>query len=1846
MGSTYRPWRYAGREEYREFQAKAFRNNASIVTEEAQQRVPEPSPRERLDAVATGETKKPRGDGGGGFFGALRDAAGEVAHGAKVVGENLISGEKFQETLGIDTGYMDSLRKKGLLGKAAALGLDTITAPLTVATIGAGPALSAGIKGATAGTRLATAGRAAAALASPALEGPIARRAAGEVAAGVGAGLASEGATSVLPEGTPGPLRAAVGIGAGLVGGVGALQAPRAASAAKDAAVRGAARVQASPLGQALTEEALRGTGVRAPAPAAGVIDATNPHMSAYEDVLIRHDIPYRVDEWGAIEILDRDRAEAVMADLQAAHADKIQAIKVQGEAAQGGFEGDVQYETRPDGTRQAIRKGGRTPGYHAFHQRYAADAAAHADMEDATRIYQILDEGRVVDASEEELRQPWRNGPLVEPPDLPPLQADYDAKKVAKGKGSVAARDEAGVKLGVAQADDYVAQRSGEGFSPYRTLADIDGELENLRVFSEWASKARKGEEVGYAGGVPQRAYAERLKQWREAIVEKGHDVAHTDLDGAGTASVGVVPRGAPGVGEGAAAAGAARGDAGARAKGARKARGGGVADSAAGAGGAAPGDVGLPTARPVERSSAEVIADQRARRDASGRPSAEVIARQAEQRAQLEAAEAPIVSGERSSAEVIADQAAAKRFDPRLPRPDGEPRVFPAPDGSGATVDRLRQRAPAGYRLNVPKDRAPEYRRVLTNEDMTWLEAHPEQPPIGGPKEARKLFKGYEDLTDLADGVAALIARYHSKWNRPTPTLAQDWRDIRRAAVAKFRDLHVADTLAQMGEDSLKGLSPDVRKQVTQGAWRDAKAAVKDLEDEITREEWWSELAPHKGEGVEGRPTGGVGGTVTQPEFIPGAVNPPVTPGGTWNRTRGTPPLGGDDQPVDLLGTRQRKTVLAEAAEKQKKPLSQAMQRLKSALGRLESADVREKVDPILAEKNRIDNVITHQVELAVTLERAKMRLAGLEVKAVEDGSFHLFANGRDVGLFEDVVEQVSDKGRAALASLDDAQREALGQIGETNRLFNGTKHFHAAKVSLAPDILGDYFGRRVLTREYVNQLGETVTIERGQSGQPSRSVGANRLKPRVLESVEAGMAKGFKYENPWEARAAILRGKLLDAEDGYLKRNLGGLRVRDPGSTFGLGQVSGHPGFNGMWFEPKVAERIQRGLDTQQKGPLRSIEALNSVLTPLRASFDLSATWQQGMRAWLTDPKMAGEYWWGVARSLKDPKVYDGMLLRLNDEGPGISYLLERGLRFTGEGAEGEFFVPRRIVEATGRAGVVGKGLNTGFNAANQHFGRLLNSYRIKFANDQYERLVAAGLEGAELDAAMRQSADGINRMFGWTHSKPSTWESVLLFAPRYTRASIETLMAAVSKGGIEGDMARKHLGLLLAEGAGIVWLLNEARGYETEFDPRDPNFLRLRNVGGLDVSPFGTYNTLFRALAQTAAGDPTGDGLPNPAAVGKFIEGKLSPAAGALYYPLKGETYLGEPLEPTAGPAGLGKTALELGKSNLPFGLQNLVSEGPAAALVGSTGLSASPLTPAEQRDLARSGSPGGLSLPIAGHVDVTGRRTTGEAQALFGQEYEALSGEQKAQVNERPSVAGPQAEVDRRAIARGGDRGMAAQIRQQVKTELDGSAAFLAASRDASGKPYTGNDFRKAYNDTMLRAAGARRVLGAFSGGDADVNGWFRLFEQATMQNGQTDYDRLERLQAEYEAAHPGVQEKVERESGIRDNAAVRQLREAKQQAKAYYAIPAYRGMTVEEGEKAGEFVALASDLVATGRARNRMHALALLRGFDPEGATLALRATRVGANPARKAFRQQNPLFAKFYYDSIAQLAA
>ena len=97
------------------------------------------------------------------------------------------------------------------------------------------------------------------------------------------------------------------------------------------------------------------------------------------------------------------------------------------------------------------------------------------------------------------------------------------------------------------------------------------------------------------------------------------------------------------------------------------------------------------------------------------------------------------------------------------------------------------------------------------------------------------------------------------------------------------------------------------------------------------------------------------------------------------------------------------------------------------------------------------------------------------------------------------------------------------------------------------------------------------------------------------------------------------------------------------------------------------------------------------------------------------------------------------------------------------------------------------------------------------------------------------------------------------------------------------------------------------------------------------------------------------------------------------------------------------------------------------------------------------------------------------------------------------------------------------------------------------------------------------------------------------------------------------------------------------FRQDKAEHDEYYDIPRYLGLSVEQGELASHILNRANGLVRDGVSPSTAAALQEMgnRGiFSEDDIELAFIAQRVGTNPERRVYRQENPDFARWYSDA------
>jgi curved DNA-binding protein CbpA len=1167
---------------------------------------------------------------------------------------------------------------------------------------------------------------------------------------------------------------------------------------------------------------------------------------------------------------------------------------------------------------------------------------------------------------------------------------------------------------------------------------------------------------------------------------------------------------------------------------------------------------------------------------------------------RKQAEAQAPKETPAEKAARQATDQEELEKRMGPRMFKDTHGKTIIRMADGSSKSI----------YTANARgRERAAQ---ILAEQKAKW-EARPdkstwapkEEPVAAAPKAARgrpakpeptRSVATAEQLVEQAFDPSVPLDK-SSPWATLGVREGASMDEVKRAYRAKLRQYH-----------------PDVNTHESATA---NAAAINDAFEQISSGKFKAGSSARPG--ASSAASGG-GAAGSSPPFAgPGSAKAPPPP---------PPPR----PKKDLFNTVSRGTNVRQETAHYASPRGKFEKGIRGAVARAggEKLDpnIRRGIDTIFTvkEKNRIDNLTASYEGKADDLYAA-VENAGIKLKPDSAGDWRM-ADGTS---FEDMVELSTPAGRAAYAKLTKAQRDAVDAMVDWNDELNQNLRFHNKTGTLGWDAVTD----RYFPRVSIGADGKA----RATIGNLKRGIGSKQgfAHERTFKTFEEGVKEGIDYANPRQAWRIMTRAKLRAAHDEYLAKNLKPLGVTKmpPGSRLGVDYVAlprdVAPALQGRYFEPEIAQRIVAAMGGKPAIDIPPIRGLNRVLTPLRATGDVSWFAQQGAAMLFRHPARAAKGAANVIRSVGNRQLYDRLIAAEDNH---LRQHIEHGLHWT-PGDDLPATDHGFVKATTQKPGL--KQTAAGYNAiadfSNKTFSRYMNYTRLVFANDAFQRLekLKPTLSAEEYRKEYIGAMNAVNRMSGFTGRKPTSLESMALFAPRYTSSSIEQLSAAISRGGIEGSIARAHIGRMLAFGAATVMGINHLRGYDTDFDPRSSNFLRIRNVGGLDVSPFGTYSTLFRAIAGTAAGDPGGGIKPDITKLWKFAEGKMSPGLKLIYEPAHGQTYTGEPLDITTA-KGLVNTVKKEATSTLPFSAQNIIDEGikpaieerslkpllnalpgEAASAVGSTN---SPVTPTEKRNWRRD--------------EV--------AKERYGKPYDDLGGTEKSIVNEDAKVTASQADADKNLLTSFDDR----SENQKVSLKAQGQITALTKRFDAH--EIAGSEFRKNYHDIQMRLQGSREVIKQRQQ-DKEIDQWFSLYDDAEREDGSPDYEKLDELQKAFRLKHPGIDEKVDKISGTHDNATMRDFRTAQDEAAEYYELPQYRGMSLEDGKIAARVLRLTSRLTSNDQASGYRQALALLRRqgqiTDAE-ARLALRAQKAGTSIERKKFATTHPLFALFYKDAVA----
>lgn len=465
-------------------------------------------------------------------------------------------------------------------------------------------------------------------------------------------------------------------------------------------------------------------------------------------------------------------------------------------------------------------------------------------------------------------------------------------------------------------------------------------------------------------------------------------------------------------------------------------------------------------------------------------------------------------------------------------------------------------------------------------------------------------------------------------------------------------------------------------------------------------------------------------------------------------------------------------------------------------------------------------------------------------------------------------------------------------------------------------------------ILNREAGKQAGRAETAsERG---------GAAMLKADEL---------GKKYDD--------LRQQLDDISGSWKHaQEVARSTPRDQG---GIGLA----GLNGTTFPDAVANVANKYLNAERPatgkaaGTLNAVTATNNLLRGLRATADVSWMGIQGLLGAASHPVAYGKALTVALKSIADDNALGSYITHFDEQAAKNGTLDSRAWASQGlhiGGSDSEFAVKGAlpfIKQNLANAPLV--------KQANRSFGVFGDALRLETADAIMGGRKAAGMDVSNATDIARAA----NLITGWGQHDLGGLGNLAEFAPRFFRSQLDLVAHAMLSGHMEGtnsatgDEARRALIRLVGIGTAITVGANEASGHDTDFHPGSPNFMRIRDVGGQDVSLFGPWDSFVRGITSTANGDPT-----------YLLRTKASPTVALAWDLISGKTFTGQN----------SRTPEALLQNFMPFSFQgaggaigNAVQSaqqgggvaGVAGALapvaVGLTGVKESPMTPTEQLD---------------------------------------------------------------------------------------------------------------------------------------------------------------------------------------------------------------------------------------------------------------------------------------------------
>lgn len=608
-------------------------------------------------------------------------------------------------------------------------------------------------------------------------------------------------------------------------------------------------------------------------------------------------------------------------------------------------------------------------------------------------------------------------------------------------------------------------------------------------------------------------------------------------------------------------------------------------------------------------------------------------------------------------------------------------------------------------------------------------------------------------------------------------------------------------------------------------------------------------------------------------------------------------------------------------------------------------------------------------------------------------------------------------------------------------------------------------------------------------------------------TMESLQDRLGKLKGKKGVDAATLSGLEARLKAAEDTkkmyapqYKRAQMEGRTPR--AGRYGIGGIEGYD------FAPEYARAANDVLQRMSPGkpsPLDTVKAVNGLMRGFRATADLSFIGIQGLAGLAKDPVAYSAALRVAVTALKDPNALGDFMTAVD----------RRAMRPGGTGVTTEKMHDVGVIfsgtikpESNIGTGISWKGHDLenapGIKQSNEAFSSFGDALRIAIMENQINLWKEMGL--TVTDQMLSDMATVANRVSGVSTTRfagaAGNW---LFFAPRFMESQIELVSKALADGTIQGAQARATLVRLIGLGAIVTIAANELNRdlfnepIKTSLDPRDSNFMRIKNAGGLDISVFGPWDSLVRGITKTIVGIKEGE--PDT----YLLRSKASPLFGAFFDIKTGKSFVGEDvprIQDFASKAGIEYLA----KMFVPFSMSGIDYSDPRSiwsTIIGVTGTKSTLRT----------------DLEVAMDKAVKG----GYLTSLSPKEPQSFS--ELDPLTKKRIKTGSKGVKE--SVSKGKSDDLNSAITNQKAIQEEADKNFQSGW--VNGEPYTLKDWKAAY----AKGADVVKYLNEKEFGikddwkdlpDSDPNhwigAWYDAFKQASTAKG-FDSEKLDQLQGDW-----------------------------------------------------------------------------------------------------------------------------